>query len=330
MGWGTPELPGVDLLVAPTVGEVTEYVRESCADTIHVLGGVRGCAVAEAALRACARHGARYGVLAEGVNDKGMLGILRNAAYRYYSWRYRRGMDFIIAMGSRGVEWYRRVGFSIDRTFPFCYTVESSVFGRVDEMVPGPFRILFLGTLSARKGPDLLIHAVRLLRRRDWTLQVVGDGPMRSALVQAIARAGTSERIRITGYLEHTAAMETLRTSDVLVVPSRYDGWGAAVNEALMVGTPVVCSDCCGARDLIRSRICGDVYDHRDTGALADILDRRMREGRVSVEHRGMIRSSAQAISGEAVAEYFCRIMQYIFVGGMERPVPPWGRQQQL
>jgi glycosyltransferase involved in cell wall biosynthesis len=56
------------------------------------------------------------------------------------------------------------------------------------------------------------------------------------------------------------------------VLPSRFDGWGAVVNEALMVGTPVICSDRCGASDVIENGRNGYVFEADNADALLQRL----------------------------------------------------------
>ena len=60
---------------------------------------------------------------------------------------------------------------------------------------------------------------------------------------------------------------------DVLVLPSRYDGWGVVVNEALMAGVPVICSDQVGAGAVIEKWQCGATFASEDVPDLVDKLE---------------------------------------------------------
>ena len=59
-----------------------------------------------------------------------------------------------------------------------------------------------------------------------------------------------------------------MSSADCLILPSRHDGWGAVVSEALMVGTPVICSDACGSAGVVHASGVGGVFRSGDHCAL--------------------------------------------------------------
>ena len=97
-----------------------------------------------------------------------------------------------------------------------------------------------------------------------------------------------------------------MQEADVLILPSVYDGWGAVVNEALQVGCYVICSDACGASDLMKkeSRL-GKVFRRGDEQALADCIswcNTHIKEIREDFDFRKQW--AEEHISGKAVAKY--------------------------
>jgi glycosyltransferase involved in cell wall biosynthesis len=63
--------------------------------------------------------------------------------------------------------------------------------------------------------------------------------------------------------------------ADVFILPSRYDGWGVVVNQALGAGMPIICSDMVGAgRDLVEKDVNGAIFPNGNAGALADCMQR--------------------------------------------------------
>jgi len=229
-------------------------------------------------------------------------------------------------MGELGVRWYAGAGFPRALLFPFAYVTEAEarVVARPARDDQG-FHLLCLASLIVRKAPDLLLQALARLPAQKWTLRFLGDGPIRAQLEAFVNRAGWEDRVEFLGWLPHGAAMRVLAESDLLVLPSRFDGWGAVVNEALMRGVQVLCSDRCGAADLLGEAWRGDVYPWRDVAVLAQTLERRISAGPPDEAQRSRIRAWARCLEGPAVADYFLAVMDHVYRGG-PRPIAPWRR----
>ena len=117
---------------------------------------------------------------------------------------------------------------------------------------------LFCGSLSSRKGIDLVARAfVRLVREGcDVQLRIVGDGDLRDSLRRTLEPV--IDRVEFIGFTPWDQLPEVYSGADVLCVPSRYDGWGLVVPEGLASGLPVIASDRMGAAlDLIKSGVNG-------------------------------------------------------------------------
>src|SRR3972149_1649067 len=100
-------------------------------------------------------------------------------------------------------------------------------------------RFLFSGTLSRRKGVDLLLTAFdNLTKEYDFIhLDLIGDGPLRK-LVEKIADG--NGRIAWHGFQHWEDLPAFYAKADILCVPSRYDGWGLVIPEGLAAGLPVI------------------------------------------------------------------------------------------
>ena len=112
-------------------------------------------------------------------------------------------------------------------------------------------RLVYCGAISARKGVDTLIDAVCRpeVCTTDFQLNLIGDGPLRNDLEeQCRARPELEGKVAFLGRLPREEARRELAEHDALVLPSRFDGWGAVVNEAMEAGLAVVVSDGVGAR----------------------------------------------------------------------------------
>src|SRR5208283_5061000 len=186
-----------------------------------------------------------------------------------------------------------------ERIFPFCYVVESHGAASIDcSNMPG-VTLCFVGQLIKRKRVDLLIHSLHRMNSRDWFLRVIGNGKERSGLEKLVNCLGLANMIDFTGVLDNMSARKQLAKSDLFVLPSRWDGWGAVVNEALMCGVPVICSDYCGAADLIHNGFNGELFRCDSLESLTDSLEKWTSKGPLNDSRRERIRSWSRCIEGE-------------------------------
>jgi glycosyltransferase involved in cell wall biosynthesis len=131
------------------------------------------------------------------------------------------------------------------------------------------------------------------------------------------------QRITLTPYLAYAEAMDALRHYDLLVIPSRHDGWGAVVNEALQRGVPVIATDEVGAHDLLGAPWRGTIVPSDDVHALAAALQARIDAGPLTRDDRLRILEWSSVISGEVFTDYLEAILAYARTGGT-RPAAPW------
>ncbi len=110
---------------------------------------------------------------------------------------------------------------------------------------PGTVTFLFCGQMIARKGLDHLLAAFATLPENARLLLVGRKAELPQML--AALPAAVRERIRYAGFQSPDALPGFFAQADVFVLPSRYDGWGVVVNQALAAGLPVLCSDQVGA-----------------------------------------------------------------------------------
>jgi glycosyltransferase involved in cell wall biosynthesis len=103
-----------------------------------------------------------------------------------------------------------------------------------------PPYVLFVGGIQPRKDPLAAIEALALLNG-DLRLVVVGEEKRGGEEVRgALRRLGLERRVELAGHVEHERLAELYRGAACLVFPSRYEGFGLPVLEAMASGTPVV------------------------------------------------------------------------------------------
>lgn len=220
-----------------------------------------------------ARHGRPWVFWGErpAFRFKGRLGV----AYR--RWRLsalRRSRVPIWGIGTWAVEKYRQE-FGGPRPFHVLpYYSDLTRFRRPEgNDESSPPRLLFSGALTARKGVDLLGSAVSQLFREghDFRMTFVGTGELEPALQQQLAE--DSSKVQFAGFQDWPDLPDWYHRADVLVAPSRYDGWGLIVPEGLAAGLPVVATDQMGAAiDLIAPGQNGWICPAGDLESLLGVL----------------------------------------------------------
>lgn len=333
-GWERPDYSPARLLVCPSAVERRRLVRESTASDVHVFSGFHAYPETYCTLKQVSRTDATVGIMVErGREDDGYRAVLRRLRYDLLALRWRRRLRFLLATGALGVRWYQARGFPAERLLPFGYFVEPPSVGDADahsaeaaHSLDDPVRVLFVGELAYWKGVDLLLRALAGARDMGWRLDVIGEGREAEAYRGLADTLGVAGRVRWLGNQPNAAVRRRMATADVLVLPSRYDGWGAVVNEALGAGTPVIVSDACGASDLVREGWRGRVVEARVVEALRAALEAAIARGPLPAAARARIRAWAEAaISPTAAAGYLLEGIRYAREGGA-RPTPPWRR----
>lgn len=106
---------------------------------------------------------------------------------------------------------------------------------------------LAVGALNRRKGIDILINAYARLKTEDWCLVLCGLDQSGGAYAKQIKRLNLQGRVLLLGAYPADRIAEVYSAADVAVLSSRFDGWGAVLNEAASLGIPSIATTLCGA-----------------------------------------------------------------------------------
>jgi glycosyltransferase involved in cell wall biosynthesis len=131
--------------------------------------------------------------------------------------------------------------------------------------------LLFVGRLTQVKRLDLLISAFESfhLNHPDVVLALVGEGSDRKYLEQRVLEMGLQEKTLFVGHVEGSELYAWFNCGTLFVLTSEFEPWGAVVNEALVAGLPVICSDKAGAKELIEPGVNGEVVNASEPKALS-------------------------------------------------------------
>jgi glycosyltransferase involved in cell wall biosynthesis len=112
-------------------------------------------------------------------------------------------------------------------------------------------RILMAGRLSIQKNPLLAIQALALIREMEWSLEVIGDGPLRVEMEALARREGIADRVTVHGWLSETQVAERMAASDILLMTSLQEGLPMVAIEALQWSLAIVSSQIGGMHDIV-------------------------------------------------------------------------------
>jgi glycosyltransferase involved in cell wall biosynthesis len=194
-------------------------------------------------------------------------GRLRQAFFDHRMRRLLRHADALVTMG----EVHRRqadaiIGRPIATSIALPALDDTPPSGRATGKT-----VLAAGRLIRQKGFDLLIEAFRRLGDDDARLIIVGSGPEAAALARQVAEAGLGDRIVLTGYQPDIRPL--LDEARLFVLPSRFEGYGAVIIEALGAGRPVIATASTPAvDDVLTDGECGMVVPIEDVAALTSAL----------------------------------------------------------
>lgn len=323
-GWLEPESSGVMIEIAAEQQAVHQLVNGAPEDSIHICQGIRSNGLVGVAQKWLAARGITQWVVMETVRDVGWRGTIKRLEYARLFEKNRSVITGVLAIGYQTPQWVAQRGVPEEQIFPFAYFLEKgepleAVLEPVD-----PFRFIFVGQFIPRKRLDWVVAALGELTDQDYELVVIGSGPLENEL-RTQAESVLGGRVKWIGKLPSNEVRAYMAAADCLILPSLYDGWGAVVSEALMCGTPVICSDACGCAEVVGKSGVGCIFRVDDPNELQTSLDAALRAGPISRKHRAETIAWSDVLGAKAGALYLFDILTFQD-GGQKRPLPPWSR----
>lgn len=122
------------------------------------------------------------------------------------------------------------------------------------------------------KGMDLVIPAFAEVRRRfpDVRLLVVGDGSLRGSMEQQAQELGCADAVTWAGRQPQESLPQYYGEMDIVLMPSRSEGFGLTAIEAMACGCVVVASDVGGLPEVVRDGVCGLLHRTEDVADMAE------------------------------------------------------------
>ncbi len=224
----------------------------------------------------------------------------------------------IVAIGrSARADYQRRFPQTPVHDIPYACALDLFGSAAANRRPSDTCRFLFAGQMIERKGVDILLEAFHMLHREglDIELQLAGrEGqlPKWLAGMDEAARA----KVAYLGFKQPEALPEVFAGADVFVLPSRHDGWGVVVNQALGAGMPVISSTAAGAGlDLIEDGGSGFHVHPGSVDSLATAMRRLALDPVLRRSMSGEASRKAREIGPETAAERWMTLLRTLVRG---------------
>lgn len=176
----------------------------------------------------------------------------------------------LLAISQTAVLQFQKAGWPKDQIYPFGYFVPPiPIKTNTRPLSSNRVRLIFVGSLLPRKGLDIAIAAVIQCQQQGLpiTLDIYGAGDATKYIISK------KYNVVYRGKIPFGQAQEIIARYDALILPSRHDGWGVVVNEALLQGVPVITSENVGASCVVEKWEAGAIFPNEDVVELQKLLE---------------------------------------------------------
>jgi len=256
LGWSDTVKPELgEQLVPPLVSEALNTVPDWI-DRIHIIPRD----IVHAFPRQMAVQLSRQGVSWVAWGERSLRGWKWLATFPLKFWyanlinNYAKG---VFAIGDTAIRDYSSWGIQREKIefLPYVTSIPNK------DIIPDPkiaaftqnagIVFMFLGVLCKRKGVDILIKAFAKVYNRNSSvcMVLVGNDTTDGYYQRLATRLGVDRAVFFAGPKIPESLNQCLLQADVVVLPSRYDGWGVVLNEGASMGKALIATDACGASE---------------------------------------------------------------------------------
>lgn len=253
--------------------------------------------------------------------------LFLNSLYRAIYWRYNKYVSVLLPLGTEGIKTFKRFGWSQDKMYPFMYVPINknfSISSRVRSEKIEVIKFLYVGRFSkSTKGIDILISAVNKLELNNWSLDIVGGYGDYSN--QTIDWAENKDNVSYIGSWKSDEVSQNMQEYDVVIIPSKFDGWNVVVNESLKAGIGAIVSEQAVSNELIDKSNSGIVFKNNSSNNLKEAMEIVIDNPKIISNWKKNSRGFYHKISEENVGDYLIKIIENNFIIKNSQDItPPW------
>ena len=140
------------------------------------------------------------------------------------------------------------------------YVIPNAIdFHKAEELNITPFQFIYIGRLVFYKNLEVVIKSIKILKKSypKITLIVVGGGPQKTILEKLAVDLELQDNIKFLGHVSDSEKKRLLSTSQALVFPSLFEGFGIVILEAFAAKKPVLVANVRPLSDIVEHKISG-------------------------------------------------------------------------
>jgi glycosyltransferase involved in cell wall biosynthesis len=214
--------------------------------------------------------------------------------------------DGILSVGKEAERFYKQYN---KNTCNLAYSIEINKFNKKKYFNNNKINFLFVGQLIKRKGLDLVLNVINNLNseiQNKIFFTIIGNGEL-SKEIKILEK--TRDNVKHYSFQSINKLKKFYLYNDVLLFPSRFDGWGVVPMEAMSSAMLIISSKNCGANEIIKKNKGNIVIGSNTkdlTGAIIKCVKKKKSIKRLGIINRNLIINSIYNVknSSKLLSEY--------------------------
>ena len=247
--WQSSYSDKVKVIVAPSFYHILRELKTNQKDTFHCFSGFFAYPMLSFVLFLSSFYRKNNIIVSEAVSLMGSKGKIKFLIRKCLSLIFNSRISQVFAIGSSGVSYFKKLGFNNSKVSEFGYFVFPPALRK--KKTNEYQYVTFVGRLIELKGIKQLLNMCLLIKDADIKVKIIGGGPLKSFISNFLIKHEL-DFVELLSDMPRVEVLEVIGSAESLLLPNTGDeGWGVVVNEALLQGTPVICSKKTGANVVV-------------------------------------------------------------------------------
>lgn len=273
MGFSAPDFGLAKKIYCPSLRIreklVCDYSNKNC---YHIFHGLRHVKNNFNCFRELIKTGAYIGLYFEPQQIAGsFISWVRQVYYRLFFLKYGSKVHYMLALGDLGSKQYIDLGMPKNKVFSFEYYYDKPEGELKRDRDNENLVFLYAGQLVKRKNIILVLKSLRFLKQQGYSnfeYRILGSGNQKKCLENFVENYNLNGNVIFFDNVPSEHLKQYYLTSDVFILASKFEGWGAVATEAMAFGLPLIISNGCASSCLVRNEEHGFVFENNSLKSL--------------------------------------------------------------